>query len=183
MNAVFHPNKKNRLARAAALGAVPVLALGLVGCSNDTAGPESGADVEDVQELDEDEDPGTVEEEVTDVYDGLYDANFYDNYDEYEGEEVTVSAKVNEVLSPEVFTIAGTEDTTVDALPILHTDPLDDLAADVDVQVTGIAEVAFDIAAIEEDKGIDLDDELFEEWDGQPYIDASTVDTTVSLDD
>lgn len=190
MNTVTHPNKKiGWKTRAAVIGTAPLLALGLAGCS--TAGEETGADVEDVQELEEEEpleDDAAAEDDAADVadgpYDGPYDEAFYANIDEvHAGETVTVSALVNEVISPEVFTIAGTDETTVDALPVLHGEPMDTLESGLDVRVTGVVMTGFDLVAIEDEMGIDLDDELFEEWDGQPYIDATGVDSTVSLEE
>ena len=178
MNTVTNPHKKTRLiARAALLGTIPALALGLTGCNQSEPVDGGEAEAGDVLENELDAD---VNEDVADVYDGPYDEDLY-NYvqNDWANEQVTVSAKVNEILSPEVFTIAGTDDTTVDPLPILHQDPLDDLARDLVVRVTGIARVSFDIATVEEEMGIDLDDELFGEWEGQPYIEASVVDTTV----
>ncbi|WP_150307128.1 hypothetical protein [Planctomonas psychrotolerans] len=182
MNTVMHPeNRHHRTGRLAMLAAVPVLALGLTGCAQDTAGPEEGATVEDVQELDEND--AAIEDEITENYDGFYNQDLYDQYDEYEGETVTVSATVNEILSPDVFTIAGTDDTTVDALPVLHTDEVDGLIEGTDVRVTGTAMVELDIAEIEERTGIVLDPDTFGDWEGQPYLDATTVDASVDYEE
>ena len=45
--------------------------------------------------------------------DGVYDQEFYENFDGYVGEKVTVSANVDEILNNKAFTIAGTDETTV----------------------------------------------------------------------
>ena len=191
MNAITHPDKKkhNWITRAAVLGTAPVLAFGLAGCS--TAGSEEGADVEDVQELEEEEttdddvDAGSGAEGDADTpYDGLYDQGFYDDFQEvYAGETVTVTALVNQVVSPESFTIAGTDDTTVDELLVLHDGSTTGLESDLDVSVTGTAEQEFVLVDVEESMGVDLDDDAFADWEGMPYIDASTVDGTVNLDE
>ncbi len=66
-------------------GAVAAASLGLgvlAGCGDDTAGPEAGASVEDIQE---------------------------DESAPFVGQTVTVSADVNEIITARAFTIAGTE--------------------------------------------------------------------------
>lgn len=192
MNTVTHPSKKKTtwLTRAAVLSTAPVLALGLAGCS--TAGSEEGADVEDVQELEEDEavedeaveDEGLEGEAVDGPYDGPYDQAFYDDFQEvYAGEMVTVTALVNQVVSPEAFTIAGTDDSTVDELLVLHDGSTTELEPDLDVRVSGTAEESFVLLDVEENLGVDLDDDAFADWEGTPYIDATTVDGSVNLDE
>lgn len=100
-----------------------------------------------------------------------------------EGQTVTVSANVNEIITPEAFTIAGTEDTTVDPLLVLHKDAEPELKPELTVKVTGTVHVAFDLPAVEKDLDVDLDDALFEDWDGKPYLQASMIDTSVAADD
>ncbi|KQO02140.1 hypothetical protein ASF21_16070 [Arthrobacter sp. Leaf234] len=151
-------------------------AFGLVGC-NSTSGTEEGADVEDIVE----EEP-VVDEADAGPYDGVYDQGFYDDVDTYVGEEVTVSADVNEILSPMSFTIAGTDDTTVDALLVLHDTELPEVTAGLTVGVTGTVQEAFDLPTVEEEMGVDLDDAAFEDWDGEPYIEATSVDTSLDAD-
>ena len=175
-------NRKNNswLTKLAVVGIFPLAALSLTGC--DTSGPEEGADVEDIVEENESVDDGVVEDDAIEddvvggpfVYDGIYDQTFYDDYENYVGEEVTVSADVNEIVSPESFTISGTASTTVDALLIVGA------TADVEegeaVQVTGIVRQAFDLPTVEEDMGLDLEDELFGDFEAQNYIEASSVE-------
>ena len=102
----------SRTRKLAMAGILPIAALSLAGC-NSTSGTEEGADVEDVVE----------EEDAVDAesgpYDGVYDTDFYEAYDSYVGEEVTLSADVNEIVSEKSFTIAGTDDTTVEALLVI----------------------------------------------------------------
>lgn len=162
--------------RLAALSIAPMAAFGLVGC-NSTSGPEEGADVEDIVE----EEP-VVDEADTGPYDGVYDQGFYDDVDTYVGEEVTVSADVNEILTPKSFTIAGTDDTTVEALLVLHDTELPEVTPGLTVGVTGTVQEAFDLPTVEEEMGVDLDDAAFEDWDGEPYIEATSVDTSLDAD-
>lgn len=82
--------------------------------------------------------------------DGPYDQGFYDDIDDvHKGEEVTVSANVNEILTPEAFTVAGTDDTTVDALLVLHETTQPELRRELTVKVTGTVHTAFDLPAVE----------------------------------
>ena len=162
--------------RLAALSIAPMAVVGLVGC-NSTSGTETGADVEDIVE----EEP-VVEDSDAGPYDGVYDQGFYDDVDTYVGEEVTVSADVNEILTPMSFTIAGTDDTTVDALLILHDTELPEVTPGLTVGVTGTVQKAFDLPTVEEEMGVDLDDAAFEDWDGEPYIEATSVDTSLDAD-
>lgn len=191
MNAVTHPqNKKSLLTRAAMIGAVPALMLGLTACS--TAGEETGADVEDVNELAEEGEEnleegleeGDEEEAVDGPFDGPFDDDFYADIDDlYVGELVTVSALVNEVIAPEAFTIAGTDETTVEELLVLHDGTVEGLEPELDVTVTGTAQTVFVLTDVEAELGVDLDDGLYTDWEGLPYIDATNVDSTVNLEE
>ncbi|WP_026531877.1 hypothetical protein [Arthrobacter sp. H41] len=158
---------------------LPFVALSFIGCSTDTAGPEEDVDVEDVVEGEE-----APAEPLTEdgAYNGFYDRSFSDDYDSLVGEEVTVSAEVNEIISPVAFTIAGTDDTTVEALLIMHSEELSEVTDGLTVGVSGIVRDAFDLPAVEEDMGIDLDDELYGDWDQMRYIEANSVDTPVDAD-
>lgn len=140
--------------------------VGLTACGSDSAGTGTGADVEDVTE-DDIASPGP--------FDGAYDADLYDEVDSYVGEEVTLSADVNEVLSSGAFTIAGTDDTTVEALMVVGATGDIDPAPETTVEVTGTVQQAFDVATVEEDLGADLDDTLFEDYGSEPYVVADGV--------
>lgn len=157
------------LAKIATAGVVAVSAFGLTACSDDTAGPETGTDVADIQE---DDGP----------YNGAYDSRFYDEFDSYEGEEVTVSADVNQVVSPSSFIIAGTDDTDVEPLLVISATEVAGLAPDLTVAVTGTVQRAFDLTAVEEELDVDLDDDAYGVYDQQPYIVATSVDTSVAAD-
>lgn len=125
--------------------------LSLSACG-DTAGPEQGADVESVQE----------EADDTDSYDGPYDGGFYEDVNGYAGKIVTVSADVNRKLGPTSFTIAGTDDTTVEELLIVGADSSTQITEDLTVKVTGTVKTDFDLITFEKDMGVDLDDEVAE---------------------
>lgn len=164
-------------------GIFTVAGLGLAGCN--TEGPEEGTDVEDISEGEVAETspaPEETEEEVieedadpaVEPYDGPYDQNFYDEADAYVGQEVTVSAEVSETLSDDTFVIAGEAGTTVDPLLIVEDQEIPPLDEGQVVQLTGTVQQGFDIAATEEELGIDLKDELYADYEGQPYIAATS---------
>ncbi|WP_159617242.1 hypothetical protein [Arthrobacter zhaoguopingii] len=155
--------RKYELKKAAAIVFLPFAALNLASCA--TAGPEKGVTVEEVLKAE-----GDTEEPVGDDSGG---------YDSLVGEQVTVSAEVNEIVSPMAFTIAGTDDTTVDELLIVHDEELPDVDPGQVVQVTGRVHEAFDLARSEEDLGIDLDEDLYDDWNDLRYIQATSVDTSV----
>lgn len=155
------------LAKAASVGFIAAAAFGLTACSEDTAGTETGTDVADIQE-----------EDAAAPYDGPYDSDFYDGVSSYVGDEVTVSADVNEILSPSSFTIAGTDDTDVEALLVIGAGEVTGLETDLLVGVTGTVQQAFDLPTVEEELGVDLDDGLYESYDQEPYIVADGVDTS-----
>jgi hypothetical protein len=157
--------------------------LGLAGCG--TSGPETGTDVEDVQDAADDplgaEAPRSATPSVPGgPYEGLYDQKFVDELDSLEGHTVTVSADVNEVVAPEAFTIAGTEDTTVEELLVIYDGDLADLEPGKPVRVTGIVHTVLDLPFVEDDLGADLDDAAYAAWDQEPCIMATDVDMDIS---
>lgn len=141
-------------ARVVAVAVLSVLALpGLTACGQeDTRGEEAGVDIGELQE-----DIGS-----------------------YDGDEVTVSAQVNRIISPGAFTIAGTDETSVDALLVVHGEVNEALQQDYTAEVSGIAHQAFDLAAVEEELGEDLDPAAFEGWAGEPYIEATSIELFVA---
>ncbi|NJC21613.1 hypothetical protein BJ994_000689 [Arthrobacter pigmenti] len=168
MNTRKHMSRTRTLALA---GIIPLATLSLVGC-NSTSGTEEGADVEDVVDEDEEVAP----------YNGALDSEFYDAYSSYIGEEVTVSADVNEIVSDTSFTIAGTDDTTVEALLVVTEGEMTEVEPGLTVSVTGTVMESFDLPTVEEETGLDLEDDAYADYDGENYIVASEVDTSVDAD-
>ena len=75
------------LTRVGVVGALSITALGLTGCSTDTAGPETGVDVEDVHEGAEGE-PQDGEGTLGTERD--YDDEFFGEIESLDGQVVTV---------------------------------------------------------------------------------------------
>lgn len=141
----------------------------LAGCGG-TAGPETGATVDDIQEeSDSGVDPGV----------GVDTAG--DDINSYVGQRVTVSAEVNEVLSPNAFTIAGTVGSGgADELLVISAPAGTAVTEESVVAVTGTVQEAFDLAAVEAEYGYDDDDALYGDFDEEPYIVAESIDPTVA---
>lgn len=136
---------------------------GLAACSDDSAGPETGADVEDVAE-----EPAENEEPLTDQADSLL------------GETVTVSAEINEVVAPSAIRIGD------EGLLVLSAGPtFADMGFEVDnglvddnvvLQVTGtVGRLVF--PDIEDEFGFDWNDEDLVDFEGERVLVASEVDT------
>lgn len=189
-----------RPARRLSLVVFSVLALGLAACESDTAGSEAGADIGAIQD-----EVAAVEEQVAGLEDrvaALEDGGMttdaategegedpvgtdaggdvlaldqvYNDFDNYVGTTVTVSAEVGQVLSTTAFTLTGPMN---ELLIVSATGPGDSPVVEpsAPVQVTGTVREGFDIAAYEEEFGVDLDDSLFQEWTGEDYIAADSV--------
>lgn len=134
--------------------ALTALSLATVACSDTTEGPEIGADVEDVTE-------GPLE-----------GREIFEEADTFIGQEVTVSAEVNEVLGPEAFVMAGGDVPDLLVIGATGTTPVEE--GDV-VKVTGEV-IEFVVLDIEEEFGLDLDDELFVDYEDEHAIVASSVE-------
>lgn len=136
-----------------------VLAIGAVllagACGGDTAGPETGVDVEDI--TDEDADFGEG-----DIVLGAV------------GETVTISAEIADVLSPSSFTLEapGLENE----LLVLSAAPAEVSEGDA-VQVTGTVR-RFAFAEFTEDFELG-DRDLYEPFENQRFIQATNVDQRV----
>ncbi|MCZ2837668.1 hypothetical protein [Modestobacter sp. VKM Ac-2985] len=160
-------------------GGLVVAPFTLAACGDDTAGPEEDVSVAEIQEdpgVDAGVDPGA---EAGLGYDGLYDSAFYLGTSDYVGQQVTVSATVNEVFGPNSFSIGGTEDTSVEPLLVVGADSSDALTEGDVVQVTGTVQSGYSETTVEEELGIDLADDAFADFELQDYIAADSVDTSV----
>lgn len=153
--------------RKAAAAAPLALAasLALVGCSDDSAGPEQGTDVEDVAEADPDEN----DREGPDLL----------------GQRVTVSGEATELAGPTAFWIGG-DLLGGDSVLVLSssgsfedaTDPVTEETVENDtvLQVRGTVR-ELDIAALEDEFDVDYDDDALEDHEGDAVIVAEQVAT------
>ncbi|GGC13278.1 hypothetical protein [Cellulomonas carbonis] len=145
-------------------------AVALTGCSDDSAGPEEGTTVEDVAEADPDEDNEGA---------GEADAG-----DDLIGESVTVSGEVTEVVADGAFWLGAGGGLFEEGAPVVSAsgDFADDdvevgedlVDSDTIVQVQGTVE-EFVLEDFEEANGVDLDDDAYEELEGEAVIVADRV--------
>ncbi|RFU22903.1 hypothetical protein [Geodermatophilus marinus] len=165
-----------RTARLAAATGVAALALGLGACSEDDLGAQ-----------DPDLEPGTPdvrgEDDLTDPYTGDYDAAWAEDYEAYLDQEVTLSARVGEVLTPQVFTIEPPpEGGEAPELLVVTEQDVTDLSPGIAVVVAATPREEFDLPAAEEQTGTDLPDADLGSWDGEAWLEAAAVETSPSDD-
>lgn len=173
--------REHRSTRRAAASVLAVAALGLAGCGN--GGSETGTDVEDVQESEVMESSPAPQEsaetpaDVVAPYNGAYTQDFVDDQALYEGKEVTLTGEVEDVVSPNALQLSDPNDVELGSLLVLHDSALPELEDGALVEVTGTLQASLDVAAAEEDLGVDLGDEL-SDMEGESYVDASNVTVT-----
>jgi hypothetical protein len=150
-----------------------VLALtgaGLSGCAGaEGAAGERGTEVElpDVRGA----------EDLDDPYNGLLDADFYEDLTAYTGQEVTLLSEVAEVLSPRVFTVTSPEDAEVGPVLVVATQD----AGDADPQagtpliVAATPVDSLDAAVVTEEFSLDVDPAQLAQWDDQAYLVAEVL--------
>lgn len=168
-----------------AAGVLAVAVLGIAGCGADET--DSGTDVEDITEgevIESSPAPGATESvlappPVAGPYVGPYNRQFFDDQQTYEGQEVTLTAEIEEVVSPEALEISDPNDVELDPLLVLHSLDQPDLEEGQVVEVIGTVQASFDQATVEGDLGVDLEDELFADYAGEPYVEATQVNTDV----
>ena len=155
---MFITRNRRTLCRNGAAAVAASAALVLGGCGG-TAGPETGTDVEDVQE-----------EPAAGVFEDFSEAQ------NFAGQQVTVSAEVDEIIGPNAFTIA---DDAGEQLLVVSGGTRQ-LNRDTPVQVTGTVRRAFNLAEAEQFASGDFNDAAYTDFSGEPYIQASNIDTTVT---
>lgn len=159
---MFTTQKRGLAGRAALVGVAAASTLLLSACG-DTAGSEAGVDVADIQQ-----------EPTEDI--GVFDQPDFADPLSFVGQTVTVSAEVNDLISTQAFTIAGTLETGADELLIVSAAGGPAVTDDSVVKVTGTVMERFDVAGAEEFVGADLDDGLYGDFNGEPYIQADTIE-------
>ncbi len=132
-------------------------------------GPEQGADVEDVQQQDQ-----------TEAFD---ERRFFENPDDYLGQEVTVNGEVTEVIRPRAFRFSRKGGGATSLLVVSAQE------ANVEkgqvVRVTGTV-LRFDVPQwvrdFGQDVGLDFNDPAFQQFVGQAAIVAESVTVVEGAD-
>lgn len=141
--------------RLAGAAAVLAAASAAGGCGTTEPAPESGTEIADVH-LD------AIREVVPDA--------------DLEYKEVRVPGQVEQVISPSAFTIGDPNDSSVEELLIVNKSGTGEITPGVPVKVTGIVYRGFNVAEVKQETGIELDEALHRQWQGDSYIVASQVD-------
>lgn len=95
----------------------------------------------------------------------------------FEGQQVTVTADVVQIIGPHAFAIAHQSGTQ---LLVVHREPAPNLTVNTPVRVTGTARPSFNVPAAQQFAGVDFKDDWFGAFDGEPYIVASNIDTVTT---
>ena len=111
-------------------------------------------------------------------FSGPYNRQFSDDQEVHEGQEVTLTAEVESVVSGNAFTIGDPDDLTLDPLLVVHDVDLPDLAEDQALEVVGTVMTDFDVVTAEEELGVDLEDALYEDHQGDPWLHATDATVT-----
>lgn len=157
----------------AAVSMVPFAVAGLSACSSE---PEA-ADIQEIVGEEEPNVPGQVANaEDVGPFSGVYDADFREDIPSYLGNQVTLSAEVGEILSDRAFTIV---DDDAAPLLVITGSELPELETGQTLGVDGAVEEGFDLPAFERALGVDLDDEVFLNWEGEYYIDDADINTSL----
>lgn len=154
----------------------------LAGCGG-TAGPETGVSVDEIQQESEvGADAGAVEPAEPEVGDPVTDGDTTaTDLNAYIGQRVTVSAEVNQVFSPNAFTLAGTAGSGgAGELLVIAAQAPNTVTEESVVAVTGTVRQAFDLVGVETEYGYDDADTLYGDFEDKPYIVAESIDPTVS---
>lgn len=168
--------------RKAAASLLAAAGLALAGCGGGEE--ETGTDVEDVQEsevLESSPAPQEGEEtppaDVVAPYTGAYNQDFADDQALYEGQEVTLTGEVEDVVAPNALQLSDPDDVELGSLLVLHDADLPELEDGALVEVTGTLQASLDVAAAEADLGADLGDDLTD-MEGESYVRATDVTVT-----
>ncbi|MGY1724390.1 hypothetical protein [Blastococcus sp. SYSU DS0533] len=133
----------------------------LAGCGEDEVDDTTAADV-DVRPSDDLEDP----------YDGEYTADFREDLDGYTGLEVTLVGEVGRIVSPVAFTLTGDD---VEPILVITEEEMPDLEPGQVVALGAEPTEEFELTELEQQLGTDLPDDAYAEWEGDPFLAASTV--------
>jgi hypothetical protein len=148
------------LARTAPVGAL-LLAGFVAGCGEDeTTASDPGTD-------------GATAEEAAET---LSYEDVSDDLATRAGEELTVSATVDEVITQGVFAVTG-PGSDPESIVVVDADPGAALEPGTEVVVTGTAHEELDDLEVEEILEVQLEDELLNDWEDEAYLEADRVET------
>ena len=154
--------------RRLAVGAASALAaVSLSACSGDGNAPQDPEEVPDIR----------GDDDLTDPFTGAYDAEFAEDMSVYAGQEVTLSAEVAEVFSPQVFSITAPDGGEVEPALVVAEQAPDLLVEGDQVTVAATPIEGFDAESI---LGDDVEAADVEDWDDEVYLAAEIVETVTA---
>ena len=163
---------RNRRGRTGpVLAAALLVALPLNSCSAEPA------DTNDVAEAADGE--ATASDAGTDP-DNLTFEDISDDLESRVGEKITVTAMVEDVITPGVFTINAIDGNTLEPIAVVDARPGEDLEAGSEVVVTGTVHDSFIPNEVENLLDVQLEDELLSGYETRPYLRATEVRTDAS---
>jgi hypothetical protein len=110
-------------------------------------------------------------------YSGWYVEEFASQVGSYDGDDVTVSGEVGQVLSDHSFTLTNPAGATVVPLLVVSGDDVTELAAGDLISVSGEVNADFTVADADEELDVELDPSRHAAWRNQPYVLASNTST------
>jgi hypothetical protein len=123
-------------------------------------------------------DPGSSSESTDSNPEGSEEMTFEDISDDLGsmvGEDIQVRALVEEVVTPGVFTINQVDGNDLESVVVVGAESAGDLAPDQEVVVDATVESTLDPDSVAELLDVQLEDELLTDYEGQPYLEASSV--------
>lgn len=151
-------------ARLLAPAAALALALPLAACGEDDGAVDTG----DAQQR-------TGEDTEADDNEVLTFEELLQDVDSRTGDVVSVTATVDEIVTPGVFAITG---DTPESMVVVDVAKTEDVEDGTEVVVTGTVHEELDDLEVEELMEVQLGDELLNDWEDEPYLEATEVDTT-----
>ncbi|MGD1896312.1 MAG: hypothetical protein ACFB16_05085 [Phormidesmis sp.] len=153
----FH-RSSSRVVRVSGAIALSALSLSLAACEPELNDVEADVDTPSEQ---------TAVPENAEIGDGSIDVS------ELIGETVTISTKVTEVLSPNLFTVYDVESMRGEEVLAVTDSPIPEIGTNV--EITGDV-MEMDADTVEAAFSIVLEDDVKDAYTGKPYIDVQAME-------
>lgn len=119
-------------------------------------------------------------DDLADPYDGPYSRDFHTDVQAYVGQDVTLEAAVERIVSPIAFTVTGPGGEEVEPILVISRREVADLQPGQEVVIVAVPHDGFELSSLEEELDVELPEEPYEEWEGEPYLRGDAVDTSSS---
>lgn len=168
-----HLQTRPTVRRAAAVATAVLIALPVSACNQD----DGAVDTDDAVEATDDD---TTEREAGADPESLSFDEVSDDLAARAGEEVTVTAQVDDVVTDQVFTVTSLDGITLEPIVVVGAETEEVVEADTAIRVTGVVADTFVLTDVEDTVGIQLDDEILGDFEDRPYLEATHIETDVS---